>query len=579
MSCRTCCRNLSLVFALLATVILAAPAFAAENQLCIQNEFNVQQGVSRTNTAASNRLNCTANDVRVAKVNNIRGLDGNVLGTGVCDTTNGPCCISGTTFSFIADFEVVTSSQSSRSNVGMYIVTDGTTVADALSVNKSCADNIIPPPSDFASKTQPFTGDSTGFTCANSTVKCGSNYFDELDPAPPADNCGDSSSSDAGVNTDNLAGAQTITLEVTGYTCTPPAGQTTLVLPNCTSWQVPGKTLQCVGPIGAQSYPTKDGTVNGIPEAVPGDKSKCNCEVIPLGITAVTPVVTITKTCSSTDTPVAATSCSSGIEGQDEVTYHVEIDNSTSVGTITVTSLTDSVYGDIAGTCPSASPLCTADSTTCNVLPVPVVKGTPFTCTFTAHKTGDPATATVSDTVTASGTSQFGGGWGPIQASATATPVEATATASVTKNAPATVAACATVQYTVDVENTTATTYDETETLSGLSDSFYTTITAVGGNVLGTNCNQASYIGDGSAATGFPGGLFSSAAGTIAPGGSYKCTFEGQFCQTLNNGCISQPDTVTATLTGDETGDTVPGATNSNQITVKECLLTTVTSN
>src|SRR5438067_5452175 len=148
MSCRTNCKTFLFIYALLAMAVLATPAFAAEAQNCIQNEYNIQQGVSSTNTAAANRLNCTANDVRIAKVTNIRDLNGNVLGTGVCDTSHGPCCIQGSQFNFIADFEVVTSSQSSRSNVGMYIVTDGTTLADALSVNKTCADNIIPPPSD-----------------------------------------------------------------------------------------------------------------------------------------------------------------------------------------------------------------------------------------------------------------------------------------------------------------------------------------------------------------------------------------------------------------------------------------------
>lgn len=62
MSCRTKC---SLIVTLLALAILAAPAFA---QNCLQNEYNVSQGVSATGTTGSTRLNCTANDVRVAQV-------------------------------------------------------------------------------------------------------------------------------------------------------------------------------------------------------------------------------------------------------------------------------------------------------------------------------------------------------------------------------------------------------------------------------------------------------------------------------------------------------------------------------
>ena len=61
MSCRTnCCKKFTFVFALLAMAVLAAPAFA---QTCLQNEYN------RVN---KQKLNCTANDVRIAKVTNIR---------------------------------------------------------------------------------------------------------------------------------------------------------------------------------------------------------------------------------------------------------------------------------------------------------------------------------------------------------------------------------------------------------------------------------------------------------------------------------------------------------------------------
>ena len=153
---------------------------------------------------------------------------------------------------------------------------------------------------------------------------------------------------------------------------------------------------------------------------------------------------------------------------------------------------------------------------------------------------------------------------------------EVPTTATVVKSLVATTAACATVRYGVEVDNTTDKAFDEIETLSALGDSVYGDLTTLHGNVLGTNCNQASWIhaaGDTSSA-GTGGGTFS----TIDPGKNYTCQFDGQFCGALVNSCFSQSDTVTATLTGDEAGDTVPGAVTSNQVTVKECLSATATT-
>ena len=82
MSLRTCCRNFSLICVLLALVVLAAPAFAGNT--CLQDEYN---------NVSKQKLNCTANDVRVAEAVNTRALDGSALTT----------CFEGSTFNFIAD--------------------------------------------------------------------------------------------------------------------------------------------------------------------------------------------------------------------------------------------------------------------------------------------------------------------------------------------------------------------------------------------------------------------------------------------------------------------------------------------
>ena len=526
----------------LAMGVMPTSAFAqgAPAQNCIQNEWNISQGSSSTCTSGSCSLNCTANDVSIAQVVNIRDLNGNQLVN----------CTENDQFNFIADFKVLTTSKSTRSNIGLYIAETGTTVNDALSVNNTCADNIIPPPPGFVNRNttgkKPYMGLPATFQCAGAAtgVKCGTDWYDELDQATttPADSCGDSSSTDDG---GGVAGQQIITLEIDGFTCPNPATGnlptctvngvtgTCAVLPNCTSWQVPGKTDICVGTPGAQSFPLN----NGVPEAVPGDKSKCNCEVITLPILVQTPVINVLKGCTSVDSPAPTTAvagvpsgtnlnCSSGTEGADEVTYTVEVDNQSNTGYITLANLTDSAYGNIAGSCPSAT--CTADSTTCVATGQQIADKGSYSCTFTAHKSGDPTAATVTNHATASGGTQFAGNWGPQNSDiVTVTPTEAPSAATVTKSlgTPNFTAACVTANFSVDVKNTSGTgatagtgtnavTYDETETLTALSDSVFGNIATpgtLGTGVLSTNCTVPQ---------------------TITAGNDYTCQFSAQFCST-----------------------------------------------
>src|SRR5262249_30210514 len=277
---------------------------------------------------------------------------------------------------------------------------------------------------------------------------------------------------------------QIVTLYIQNYTCTPPAGTNQLVLPNCTSWQIPGGTIQCVAPLAQQSYNLS---------AIPGTKSKCNCEVISLPVIAQTPSVLVQKECTTatplgqatTDPakpnavpPVAATqsppSCDSGVEGSDEVTYSVQVTNQSNFGSITVTTLTDNIYGNIGGTCPSGS--CTADSTGCT-LPasgVTLAAGKVFSGRVTPEKTHDPADAPVTDKVTANGTSQFDGAFGPSNSNTvTVTPTEAPAAAKVTKSLDSLRAASITARFGVEVQNTSSAAFDESETLTKLEDSVF----------------------------------------------------------------------------------------------------------
>src|SRR5438477_7118061 len=93
------------------TALFCATMAMAQGGTCLQDEYNRVQ---------RQKLNCTANDVRIAKVTNIRDpATGNALTT----------CFQGTNFSFLADFEVLTTSSQARENIGLYIATQSTTQA------------------------------------------------------------------------------------------------------------------------------------------------------------------------------------------------------------------------------------------------------------------------------------------------------------------------------------------------------------------------------------------------------------------------------------------------------------------
>src|SRR5262245_52285572 len=167
MNCRTnCSKKFSLIFALLAMVILAAPAFA---QTCLKDEYgkNVQ---------------CTANDVRVAFADNPRALDGTPLTS----------CTSGSTFSFVADFHVVTTA-TARENIGLYFQTNG----GANALTGTCSDNIIAPPHKSSNPLD--------------TVTLGtSQYFENTSVDQAGDTCGDITTADNN---------QVVTVEVDNAKC------------------------------------------------------------------------------------------------------------------------------------------------------------------------------------------------------------------------------------------------------------------------------------------------------------------------------------------------------------------------
>ena len=172
--------------------------------------------------------------------------------------------------------------------------------------------------------------------------------------------------------------------------------------------------------------------------------------------------------------------------------------------------------------------------------------------------------------VKVSGHGSSNGTFGPSASNqAEVTSHEAATTGTITKTFVGNTAGCATVRYGVEVKNTSATGTDEILNLSAFNDSAFGSITTVHGGVLGTTCGVAS----GSPGLGSLSG--STGAGALPTtisvnGGTYTCRFDGQFCSALDaSGCFTHSNTVSATLTGDESEvvSLTPGTLN-----LKECL-------
>jgi len=530
---------------------------SATAQTCVQDQYN---------KVNKQKLNCTANDVRIAKVANVRDPI-----TGKAITT----CNAGSPFSFLADFEIVTTSSQARENVGLYIATNSQTTA----LSGSCVDNIVSP-----------------LHPNSATGPLGSDNYHSTDPAP--DNCGDTASGDFSATFG--AGAEKVTLEIDNFMCQAPAGTNQVELPNCTSWQIPGGTIQCVSSAPDWLYPFNG--PKGTPTAIPGSPSKCNCATIPLGVTVQTPGINVGKACNTNATTTVPTfsmvgtqltgspnNCSITPEGG-EADYTVEISNSSNFGSVVVDQVCDSAYGQIfpaSGTCNAGSQCAsqvtgTGCATNTDCTAATIAQNSVYDCHFTAHQ---PENITVTNIASAlvhgstSGT-QAGGGSNSVSV----TSHEATTTATATKGLNSTTAGCATVRYSVDVADTSAAGSDETVTVTALNDSAFGDITTCqgstngctsGGNVkiLGTTCGVARGIGT---LTGNAGaGTLPSTAVTVG-GSDYTCLFDAQICGGLTNGCFTHSNTINTTASGDE-GETVTVTATPNPLNVKVCVSATPT--
>ncbi len=525
--------SLTLVIAALALLFGASPASARHNSL---NSAAAASGTCAQDlfTAAGNsqNLGCTANDVSLTMASNPRTLTGDPL----------PSCVSGQPFNLLVDFTIVSTSNKTRSNVGMYLGTIPVGQAGSSALTGSCDDNIIAKPH--------LTGQAD--SCPVGSMTClGDPTYDEEDGST-SDNCGDVAS----------ASTHVVTVELDGVKC-PIVGTKSVVLPDCTTWQVPGKTIACFSDPGA-GWPFVPAA------AIPGTTSKCNCGTVSIPVTPINPSISVTKTPSPT----------SMVEPGGAFTYTVVVKNTSAAPVpVTINQICDDQFGEVKTVLtnppqpacnPNPGPLGSASNVTCP-LPATLAVGDTVTCTFDGTVTGTEPLS-VKDTVTAHGV----GSGVPVsaQASATVSIGEAAAKAQVLKTLDGG-QECAIARYKVEVDNLSAASTDESVTVSKLLDDKFGDVTALGSasanpTVVGTTCGVTGASGLGTL-SGSPG---AGALGAIPVGGSYTCEFDGKFCAALSSfgGCttaLEDKNTITATLTGDES-EAVTGS-NTATLTVDSC--------
>ena len=177
--------------------------------------------------------------------------------------------------------------------------------------------------------------------------------YQEFDPSP--DNCGDTSSSVNPNVTDRILVPNFKCSTANTAPCPNDPTKQCLTMPNCTSWQTPGSSTQCVATAPFYPYPFD---ASGLPEAIPGAPSKCNCSVLTLPITPITPSVIVQKACTTAQTIGPATfsqnpntqsptSCNVGNGTTTEsgvATYTVATTNTTGTSGITIDQICDSAY-------------------------------------------------------------------------------------------------------------------------------------------------------------------------------------------------------------------------------------------
>jgi hypothetical protein len=438
----------------------AQPAAAVDN--CIQDVWKAHGN--------NQNLTCTANDVRIAEASNIEVISGATCTTLPDGTLSCTCTSANITFE--ADYRVVLTAQT-RYDIGLYFGVDGDSNGDGALTGQCTAATITQEvaPSTFVNLDNP----------GNTNL-------------PPADQCGD---------IDAAHNPQLLHLQITTACVGDPVTHR-LKLPNCTSWRQPGSNEVCLGV----------GTSPQTNDAFPGSPSKCNCQPgFTVNIVVESPTITVTKTAS----PVTLQ------EPGGDVVYTVDVKNNGSSVAVTITSLTDDLYGDLNGL---------GD---CSV-PQTIQPGATYSCSFTETVSGN-AGDTITDEACASGhdANTPPGDVGPSCDTADVDITDVPSSATLVKTVDS-----ADVTYKVVVTNTSAT---DTLRLTRLCDDKF--------GALSTGSTPVCVAGSiGSASNSTCPGL----PVDIAAGDNVTCTFVGKITP-AGTGTTTTTDTVEGTL-NDNDGNT-----------------------
>ena len=387
-------------------------------------------------------LNCNANDVQIARATNIVITD--------------PCSFPGDSVTFNATFQVVLTAQT-RYDIGLYFATDGDPNRNGALTGTCLVSNL------------PLTPDPP---------------FVNLDPAP--DSCGDINAAHSPMN---------VTINSFTSTCIDSDGDGRLNLPNCSSWRQPGANELCTSPL----------------QAFPGAPSKCRCD---LGFNIDIPVPAATLTVVKTASPTSLNEPG----GTVRFTVSIRNDSADPVNTVTINSLTDTVFGNLRSAANTA-----VSNNTCLSLDTSIGAGETVSCAFDAPITGN-AGFLHTDTVTASGVDNR-------------TPPNSVsgsddATVSITDRSPA-ISLTKTANPTQVLEPGGNATFTVVVRNDSLASTDPVTITSLTDDIYG-NLNGRGTC---------------SVPRTIPAGGSYTCSFVG-FVGGNSGG--SQTDIVTASGTDDE---------------------------
>jgi uncharacterized repeat protein (TIGR01451 family) len=308
-------------------------------------------------TLADFGLQCTANDVSIASVQNIVILD-----------EDGGCSFPGDTVTFQADFEVLLTAQG-RHDIGLYFSTDGDPNGDGALTGSvpnpgdpdrplGCAISTIP----YENIPPPDTLPDTWLDLDGTTDKFpGTNIVSNIQ-----DQCGD-------IDDDHNPLFPRVILTVM---CVDADGDRQLDLPNCTSWRQPGANDLCLGPL----------------DAFPGSPAKCRCDDgfnIPIDVP---PSINLTKSFASN----ADEDASGDVTLGDTITYSFLVAND-GFAPLSLVGVVDPLPGMSPISCPS---------TTLTVAPA---AGSSMTCTATYVVTLEDSNAgQIDNTATASGTDDTG---------------------------------------------------------------------------------------------------------------------------------------------------------------------------